>query len=178
MSWIDVVFLALLTGLSFLGFKKGIIHVAVVMVSYIAGIAAAAALAGPAGALIAHYLKIPGGPSVIIGAVLVFIITAISVRGAGLLLKKLAALVLPGMDKACGLAFGFIFAAGLSALASVFLYVSPPDSAPGRLYDASLTPRFIIKTLERAWPGGNGPRESDFPETAGAAGPESYSPEL
>ncbi len=149
MTWIDGVFLLVFLALSFLGYRRGIISMIVIISSYLAGIIAAAVLAEQAGALLSHYTRVPETFSRIIASIFVFIITALAIRGAGWLLKKFVGLTLPGIDKACGLVFGWILSGVLIVLTSIFLYISPVDSAAGRLYDGSFTPGFVMRSLER-----------------------------
>ncbi len=152
MNWIDAILLLLLFFLSFLGFRRGIIGIVVIISSYLAGIIAAVILSEPAGELLSYYTRIPGTFSRIIAPVIIFLLTALAVRGIGLLLKKLVSLALPGADRACGLLFGLILAGILIILTSIFLYISPEDSAAGRLYDESFTARLVIRNLRRFSP--------------------------
>ena len=152
MNWIDAIFMLLLFLLSFLGFRRGIIGIVVIIASYLAGIMAAVILAEPAGAMLSHYTRVPETFSRIIAPLIIFLITALAVRGVGLVLKKLVSLALPGIDRACGLLFGLILAGILIALTSIFLYISPEDSAAGRLYDGSFTPGLVIRALEKLSP--------------------------
>jgi membrane protein required for colicin V production len=156
MTWLDGAFLLLIFLLSFLGFRRGIVHIIVIISSYSAGVIAAVMLAGYAGEILSGYAEIPDAFARIIAAAAVFIITVLLIRGAGWLLKKIVSLALPGIDKACGLVFGIVLAVILIAICSIFLYISPLDSKPGMLYDDSFTPKIVMKWLDALSPDGSG----------------------
>lgn len=149
MTWLDGVFLLLLLISGFAGFRKGIIQVVVIISSYLAGLIAAAVLAEPAGMILAGHTNAPEAFSRVIAAIIIFILTALLIRGIGLLLKKAVSAALPGLDKACGLVFGAILALILILLTSVFLYISPVDSKAGKLYEESFAPGLIMRGIER-----------------------------
>ncbi len=151
MTWLDGVFLLILLLLSFIGFRKGVVQIVVIISSYLAGIIAAAVLAEPAGEILAGYTKAPEAFSRVIAAIIIFILTALIIRGIGLLLKKAVSAALPGMDKACGLLFGAVLAFILIVLASVFLYISAMDSEAGKLYEESFTPGMIMRGIEKVY---------------------------
>ncbi len=152
MNWIDAIFILLILSLSFLGFRRGIIGIVVITASYLAGIMAAVILSDPSGALLSYHTRVPETFSRIIASLIIFLLTALTVRGIGLLLKKLVSLALPGMDRACGLLFGLILAGILILLTSIFLYISPEDSQAGKLYDGAFTPGLVIRSLEKLSP--------------------------
>ncbi len=142
----------ILIGLAFTGHRKGIIHVIVIISSYAAGVIAAIALSEAAAALISAHTQIPQGVSRILASVAVFLIAALAVRGIGWILKKAVALALPGIDRICGMIFGIVLALIMIVLCSIFLYVSPPDSSAGRLYEESFSARFVISSIDRLTP--------------------------
>ncbi len=149
MNWIDAAAFALLIALGIIGFRRGIIDIIVIAAAYLAGLTASVALSEAAGTLLVRYAGMPAAVSRAIAAVAIFIACLLAVRGAGRVLKKLIALLLPGIDKTCGLLFGLFLASVVIALASIFLYAAPESSAPRELYENSFTARFVIRVLDR-----------------------------
>ena len=148
MNWIDAAAFGVIALLAFMGLRRGIIDIVVILSAYAAGLIAAVFLYTHLGKLISSHAGIPQTFSRVIAFAGAFLITAASVRAAGWLLKKIVRLALPGIDKICGLVFGLLLGIIIVVLGSMFLYVSPLNSYAGKLYDGSFTPGFIMNSLE------------------------------
>ncbi len=168
MNWIDAAAFGIIALLAFLGLRRGIIDIVVILSAYAAGLIAAVFLYTHLGKLISSHAGIPQTFSRVIAFAGAFLITAVCVRAAGWLLKKIVRLALPGIDKICGLVFGLLLGFIIVVMGSMFLYRSPLNSHAGKLYDGSFTPGFIMNSLEKL--SSEKPKGDEKPHPPGTSG--------